>query len=433
MVARHEVVDLGGDARRERRGVEAVDRLYRRAVRHDAAPQPVRAVPDRRDRPDPGHHDAPHASRLGERLHAAERATRDRLDELRSMNRGRDAADERPAEVSSCSILTSTMPSASLVKVHATAMPRVTPPVCRNSSRRASGSGRTTASHRTGIWPRRAPMAKRRSSRGAEPADVTVVRQPLRPALDLGGEPEDAPSGRATLMPTSLLMAAAPRRDRAGRRASVAGRQSPSAEPSVPPRPGRRRAGAGRGRARPGRRACPAPPRSARPWRRTRRAARRGIAPPRPHRRRASASAAARAERSARKIPSPVNGSIKPAASPTRSQPSPGGAAHPVADRRHATDRGQAPRPGETRRDGGDAGDRGGEPPSRRPRAAGERQRHADVELAARRRRQARRTSPGRRASRRGRRGPGCPRNGRPVRAGAAIAGRSTPSAPADR
>ena len=187
-------------------------------------------------------------------------------------------------------------------KRHATCMPRVTPPVWVNSIRRSSGSGRWIASQRTGIGPRRAPIAKRRSPLAAgHAAHVAVVRQALRPALDLGRQREDPLQRRVDLdraagssWPQHLRQEASAR----GRRWPAGSRPAPS--PAGRRAPAARRGGAARSPSAAARRACPAPARSARPWRRTPAAERPGSAPAPPSSSRSSASAAARAERSAR-------------------------------------------------------------------------------------------------------------------------------------
>ena len=161
-----EVVDLRGELRGERRGIEAVDQPHRGAVGQHAGPQPVRPMPDGRHRTDAGHGHTSRLScrRLRQRLHAAQCPPRDRVDELRAddllrREAHRPAASAAPAR-DGCSRPSRRRAARSARRP---AIPRVTPPVCVNSMVRWSGSGRWTASQRTGIGPRRAPMAKRRS------------------------------------------------------------------------------------------------------------------------------------------------------------------------------------------------------------------------------------------------------------------------------
>ena len=88
-------------------------------------------------------------------------------------------------------------------------------------------------------------------------------------------------------------------------------------------------------------------------------------------------------------MPSPVNGSTKPAASPTSSQPGPAARDDAVPDRRGAADRGEARAAGEPPRDCRERRRwRSRSDRAAVPAAVRQRKRHPDVQLAAGRRRQ---------------------------------------------
>ena len=163
-------------------------------------------------------------------------------------------------------MLTSVPPSTG-TKRQATHIPFVTPPVCTNSMRPLSGSGRWTASQRdrdrTATGAHREPTL---AVRVGQASDVSVVGEDLWPALNLGGERKDAlPRGSHQELDRALH-GASTSSSAAGESASVAGRQSPSAEPSRSAARVGTPVGGPRTRAAVAPPGTPGPASSARPW-----------------------------------------------------------------------------------------------------------------------------------------------------------------------
>ena len=128
-------------------------------------------------------------------------------------------------------MLTSVPPSTGS-KRQATHIPRVTPPVWTNSIMRSLAHRPDDRLPLDG--DRAAPRAHGEASLTVgirDRADVAVVGQDLRPALDIGGQGEDALPRRSHDLVQRALHGASTSRTARGVSASVAGRRSPSAEP----------------------------------------------------------------------------------------------------------------------------------------------------------------------------------------------------------